>query len=389
MKNFDYSMPTMIHFGKGCIEKLPKELVKYGANTLVVYGGGSVKKSGLLDQVCEIAEANGKRLFFLSGVTSNPKIGSVREGVKLCKENGIELILSVGGGSTLDCCKAIACAAFYDGDPWDIVLDIKKCVRALPVIDIITLAATGSENNSIAVISNDETKEKFAFNTPKAFPAASFLDPEYTFSVPPVPTKAGIADIFAHAFESYYNMDHVFITDKICEGIMQTCVKYGKQIMAEPDNYEARANVMWAASLAMNAIDRLGSDRSVQTSAHSMEHPLSGYYDISHGLGVAVLMPAWLKYIFSDETVPRMADMGRNVFGLSAELSDRDCAREAIVALEEFLTGIGCPLTLWDLGITEDRYFTEMAKQASIRTPNSFIPLTSEDVEKIYRSCWK
>ena len=139
----------------------------------------------------------------------------------------------------------------------------------------------------------------------------------------------------------------------------------------------------------MNAIDRLGSDRGVQTSAHSMEHPLSGYYDISHGLGVAVLMPAWLKYIFSDETVPRMADMGRNVFGLSAELSDRDCAREAIVALEEFLTGIGCPLTLWDLGITEDRYFTEMAKQASIRTPNSFIPLTAEDVEKIYRSCWK
>lgn len=386
MINFDYSTPTKVFFGKDQINVLPKEVKKYGSRVLLVYGGGSIKKIGLYDKVIELLKSNNISFWELSGVEPNPRITSVRKGIEICRENNIDLVLAVGGGSTIDCSKVIAAGVSYEGDPWDIVLDSSKIKSVISVASILTLSATGSEMNYGAVISNLETNEKLGTESPGMAPKFSILDPTYTFSVPKNQTAAGTADIMSHIFEVYFNnTEGTYIQNRMAEALLKTCINYGRKAMDEPENYEARANLMWASSLAIN--DLLSYGKDAKWSVHEMEHELSAYYDITHGVGLAILTPAWMEYVLNDETVDKFVEYGVNVWDLDKNKDKYDIAKEAIKKTREFFVSLDIPTTLREVGIGEEK-LEEMANQA-VRiegTLGNFKPLNREDVLNIYKA---
>lgn len=288
MKNFDYNIPTRVHFGKGQISKLRGEVKNFGHNVLLVYGGNSIKRNGIYDQVMEQLNDSDINVFELSGIAPNPRIDSARDGVKLCKECKIDVILAVGGGSVIDCSKLIAAGAFYDGDPWDLVLKSSLIKEALPIISVLTLSATGSEMDGFAVISNMETNDKLGMGGEILKPRVSILDPEYTYTVPANQTAAGTADIMSHIIETYFHdVEGAYLQDRFAESLLKTCIEFGPIAVKEPENYDARANLMWASSHAINGMISYGTD--VGWSVHPMEHELSAYYDITHGVGLAIL----------------------------------------------------------------------------------------------------
>ncbi len=287
--DFDFCTPTRVLFGKDKINELPKVLGAFGKKVLLVYGGGSIKKNGIYTKIQELLKDFD--LFELSGVEPNPRVSSVRAGAKICKEQNIDVVLAVGGGSVLDCSKIICDAAFYDGDAWDLVIDGSKITKALPLVSILTLAATGSEFDCAAVISNPDTNEKIGILNPLNFPKVSILDPTYTLTVNKKHTAAGCADIMSHIFEQYMVDGTNMVSESLCEGILRTVVKFGKIAYDNGDNYTARANLMWASSLACNGICALGSDMAAWV-CHAIEHELSAFYDITHGEGLAILNPA-------------------------------------------------------------------------------------------------
>ena len=259
MKNFTYAIPTVIHFGKGQIEKLGAEIAQRSRKVLVVYGGGSVKRNGIYDAALAQLKAHGVEWAELSGVEPNPRIATVREGVRLCREQGLDGVLALGGGSVIDCSKGVAAGALYDGDPWDFPAGKAVPEKALPLFTVLTMAATGSEMDSIAVISNPETNEKEAFAGSCCYPAVSILDPTYTYSLPAAQTAAGTADIMSHTFENYFSpIETNYLADSLAEAILRSCVKYGPKAMETPDDYEARANLMWNASWAINGFLDMG-----------------------------------------------------------------------------------------------------------------------------------
>ena len=385
MNNYEYHVPTDIRFGRDQIRCLEKEIAKYGRKILLVYGGGSIKKSGLYDKVYEVLKDF--EILELPGIEPNPRLSSVRRGAEICRQYGIEAILAVGGGSTIDASKHIACAAFYDGDPWDLVLDRTLVTKALPVFTVLTISATGSEMNPGAVISNEETKEKLEINHPLLYPTLSVCDPTYQFTLPSKQTAAGCVDILSHIMEQYFQPnDHAYITDRLSEAAMKTCIKYGPIAIAEPDNYEARSNLMWTGSLALNHLFTFGKGGA--WSVHPIEHELSAFYDITHGVGLAILTPAWMNYVLSDETVGRFAMYARNVWDVSCE-DDHKAALEGIKRTGQFFKELGMPSRLSELGI-DDSKFSVMAFEA-IRTSGlstrAYAKIDASDVEQIYRKC--
>lgn len=385
MNNFNFCVPTDIRFGKDQIACLPEELKKYGKKVLLVYGGGSIKRTGLYDSIMKLLKDF--EVFELPGIEPNPKLSSVEKGAGICKENGIDVILAVGGGSCIDASKHIACAAFYDGNPWDLVLDRTKVRDALPVAVVLTICATGSEMNSGAVISNEETNEKLEINTPLLYPALSICDPSYLYTLPEKQTAAGTADIMSHVFEQYFQPnDGAYLTDRLSESVLKTCIKYGPVAMKEPENYEARSNLMWSSTVALNHLLTVGKGGA--WSVHPIEHVLSAFYDITHGVGLAILTPAWMRYVLLDETVNRFAMYARNVWDIK-ESDSFQAAELAIEKTEEFFVSLGLPKTLKEVGITSEK-FGEMAKEA-VRTSGissrSYVHLDVEDVEKIFGMC--
>lgn len=386
MNNFTFANPVAIHFGKGQIEKLSGILKEYGNKVLLVYGGGSIKKNGLYDAVMK--ELEGFEVTELSGVNPNPRIESVREGVKLCREHNIDVILAVGGGSTIDCSKAIAGATFYDGDAWDIVKNASLITKALPIVDVLTIAATGSEMNSSGVITNFETNEKLGFGNALLYPKASILDPEYTYSVPKHQTAAGVADIMSHTFEQYFNAtEGGFFPRELCHSVLKTCIKYGPIAYNDPTNYEARANLMWAATIGLNGLIGCGIGKS--WSCHPMEHALSAYFDVTHGTGLAVLTPSWMRYILNEETVVRFVDYGVGVWGIDPNKDKFEIAKEAIDKTADFFFNtMEIPSTLHEIGITSK--FDEMAQEAVDSKGGKikgYKPLEKEDVLNIFELC--
>lgn len=385
MKPFSFCVPTDIRFGEGAIQCLPDELSKYGKTVLLVYGGGSIKRTGLYDTIQELLA--GYTIIELPGITPNPKITAVREGVALCKEYNVNVILAVGGGSCIDASKAIAAGALYDGDPWDLVLDKTKVNGALPVTDILTICATGSEMNPGAVISNEETKEKLELNTPCLYPRLSICDPTYLYTLPARQTAAGTADIVSHILEQYFQPnDGAYITDRLSEGALKTCFHYGPIALAEPDNYEARSNLMWTSTIGLNHLLTVGKGGA--WSCHPIEHELSAFYDITHGEGLAIVTPAWMRYVLSEETAPRFAMYARNVFGLD-DTSDMAAAKKGIDLTEDFFRHMGLPLHLSEVGIGEEQLH-EMAEEA-VRTSGlakrAYVHLDVEDVYQILKNC--
>ncbi len=385
MNNFTFNIPTDIRFGKDQIQCLPDELAKFGKRVLLVYGGGSIKRSGLYDKIMELLKDF--EVFELSGIEPNPKLSSVEKGTEICKKEDIQVILAVGGGSTIDASKHIAASACYDGKPWDLVMDRSLVKKALPIAVVLTICATGSEMNSGAVISNEETHEKLEINTPHLYPKLSICDPTYLYTLPAKQTAAGSVDILSHVMEQYFQPnDEAYITDVLSEAVMKTVIKYARKAIDEPENYEARSNLMWASTVGLNHLLTVGKGGA--WSVHPIEHVVSAYYDITHGVGLAILTPAWMEYVLSGDTAPRFARFAREVFGVN-EADDMNAAKAGIECVKEFNQSLGMPASLSEAGVPDDK-FDEMAAEA-VRTSGlsarSYVKLTEADVKQIFMMC--
>ncbi len=388
MQNYVHAIPTKVYFGKGQIERLPEALATFGKRVLLAYGGGSIKRIGLYDTIMTLLNEGGFTVTELSGIEPNPRIESVAEGVRLCKENHIDVILAVGGGSTIDCAKAIACGVFYEGeDLWQMVVTSGGFSKALPLVDVLTLSATGSEFDGGGVISNMKLNEKLGASL--TFPAVSICDPTYTFTVSPYQTAAGSADIMSHIFEGYFSReDDCELSDGIAETILKTVMKYTPIALQDPENYSARANLMSCSSVACSGIPEYGKE-DTGWPCHAMEHELSAYYDITHGVGLAILTPRWMRYILKKDptALPRFVRFAKNVFGLTGT-DEEALAREAIDRLEAYFKSTGIPMTLQEVGIGPE-HIEDMAAHAIQvgRLDRAFVPLTKEDLAAIYRMC--
>jgi len=386
MNNFTFNIPTDIRFGKGQISCLSTELKKYGSRVLLTYGGGSIKKSGIYDKVYELLSEE-YEVYELSGIEPNPKLTSVIEGAKICKEKSIDVILAVGGGSVIDCSKHIAAAAFYDGNPWDLVMDRSLVKDALPIAVVLTICATGSEMNSGAVITNQETNEKLEINTPLLYPKLSICDPTYLYTLPAKQTSAGAMDIVSHVMEQYFQPnDEAYITDTLSEAVLKTTIKYGPIALNEPENYEARSNLMWASTVALNHLLTVGKGGA--WSVHPIEHVVSAYYDLTHGLGLSILTPAWMKYVLSEKTASRFARFAREVFDIEED-DDMKASKLGIEALEKWIKIMGLPLTFREVGIDNSKF--ELMAYEAVRTSGissrSYVILNEEGVKDIFNLC--
>jgi alcohol dehydrogenase YqhD (iron-dependent ADH family) len=387
MNNFVYDIPTKVYFGKDQLSNLASELSKYGKRVLLVYGGGSIKKNGLYDSIISEIEKEDLELFELSGVEPNPRIQSVRKGVEICKKNDIDVLLAVGGGSTIDATKFIAAGSCIDFDPWDFFTKNAPIDKALPIVTILTLAATGSEMDTAGVISNPDTNDKLARMAPPLLPKVSFLDPTATFSVSKYQTACGSADIMNHIMEVYFNMNQdLFMLDTFMEGMLKTVIKYAPIAMIEPDNYEARANLMWTSSWAINSFVNGGKQQ--EWSCHPIEHEVSAIYDITHGLGLAIIGPRWLEYCLDETTVSKYYQYGTNVFGIDSSLAPMEVAKKSIEMTADFLYNtLGLTSTFGELGIKEEDIPLMAKKSCLDGTIQGFKPLNQKDIENILKKC--
>ncbi len=389
--DFVYDIPVKVYFGRDQLANLGPELKKYGTRVLMTYGGGSIKRIGLYDRVVKEIKDTGLELWELPGIEPNPRVDSVRQGARLCKEHGIDVLLAVGGGSTIDATKWIAASACVDHDAWDffdhsIWAPVHK---ALPILDILTLSATGSEMDSGGVISNPDTCDKLGRLDPLLLPKVSFLDPSNTFSVSAYQTACGSADMLSHICEVYFNMDQdLYMLDCFMEGLMKTIIKYTPVAIERPDDYEARANLMWASSWAINGF--IDGGKQLAWSCHPMEHELSAVYDITHGLGLAILTPRWMEYCLDETTVSKYVQFGVNVLGINPEQSPMDIARQAIDKFASVLyDSFGLQRNFPQIGI-DDSHFEQMAQKATRDgVIAGFKPLEAEDVVNIYRMCMR
>ncbi|CAH1053876.1 iron-containing alcohol dehydrogenase [Paenibacillus pseudetheri] len=384
MRNFDFYNPTKLIFGQGTLEALRTEVPKYGKNVLLMYGGGSIKRSGLYDKVMAELSAIDAVVTELSGVEPNPRLSTVHKGVELCHEHNIDLILAVGGGSVLDCAKAVAVGAKYEGDMWDFVERKAAAQDALPLGTVLTMAATGSEMNSGSVITNEVTKEKMGWGSIHAFPAFSILDPENTFTLPRDQTVYGMVDIMSHVLEHYFHNDtNTPVQDGFCETLLRTVIETAPKLIEDLNNYELRETIMYCGTMALNGMVSMGFAGDWAT--HNIEHAVSAVYDIPHGGGLAILFPQWMKYNI-DTDPARFRKLAVNVFGVDpAGKNDKEIGLEGIAALRSFWDSIGAPKTLADYDI-DDSEIGSMADKAVRFGPfGNFRKLDREDVVEIYK----
>ena len=387
MNNFIYDVPTKVYFGENAVSNLHTELKNYGKKVLLCYGGGSIKKSGLYDTIIDEITKAGSEVFELSGIEPNPRIDSVREGGKICKEQNIDVLLAVGGGSTLDATKWIAAGAKVEHDAWDFFSQWADVDDALPVLTVLTLSATGSEMNCGGVISNPETKDKIGRLARPLLPKASFLDPTLTYSVSKYQTACGCADIISHILEVYFAPEKdMYMLDCVMEGLLKTVIKYGEVAINDPCNYEARANLMWASTWAINTFVKAG--KSHEWSCHPLEHELSAIYDITHGLGLAILTPRFLSYCLNEENVDKYVQFGINVFDIDRNLPPMEIAKLSIEKLSDFFFNtLGLQSSFTQVGINSEHFKIMAHKSCEGECINGFVKLYPEDVEKIFEMC--
>lgn len=385
MNRFEFYNPTKLIFGKNQLQALKQEVPRYGTKVLLVYGGGSIKRSGLYDRVTAILQELGAEVTELAGVEPNPRLTTVHRGVELCKDKGIELILAVGGGSVLDCSKAIAVGAKYDGDMWD--FPERKAVPqdALPLGTVLTMAATGSEMNGNSVISNEATQEKLGWGSRYAYPAFSILEPENTLTLPKDQTVYGMVDIMSHVLEHYFHKDtNTLLQDEFCEGLLRTVIETAPKLIHDLDNYEYRETILLCGTLALNGVLNMGLSGDWAT--HNIEHAVSAVYDIPHGGGLAILFPNWINHVMHHD-IARVKRLAVKVFQVDpAGKSDEEAAAEGVAALRAFWNSIGAPSTLADYDI-DDSQLEAMADKAVRFGPfGNFAKLEKSDVLAIYRS---
>jgi alcohol dehydrogenase YqhD (iron-dependent ADH family) len=384
MENFEFSSSTQIIFGRETQKRVGTECKRYSKRVLLHYGGGSIKRTGLYNRIVASLKDAGVEFWELGGVQPNPRLSLVRQGVELCRQFDLGMILAVGGGSVIDSAKAIALGVPYEGDVWDFYANRAVPERNLPVGVVLTIAAAGSEASKSSVITNEDGWLKWGLNTELNRPRFAILNPELTFSLPAYQTACGAVDIMAHVMERYFtDVKEVDLTDRLCEGTMRTIVKNTPLVLAEPDNYAARAELMWAGTLAHN--DLLGTGRVGDWAAHAIEQEISALYDVAHGAGLAVVFPAWLKY-----TLPRnrerLAQFAARVFAVEADFANpEETAREGIRRLEAFYRQIGMPLSLRELQVPDDR-LEEMAAKARkpwMKSVGAVSKFNKEDILKV------
>jgi butanol dehydrogenase len=381
MLDFDYNISTKVLFGQKKVLCIGDEIKLYGSRVLLVYGASSIKKNGIYEIVTNVLKDGGIYFKELSGVQPNPRIASVREGISLCRDNDLDFILAVGGGSVIDCAKAIACGFFYQGDPWDFFINKAQVDEALPIGTVLTLSATGSEMNGFAVISNPELKEKLPAGADVLRPRFSVLDPTYTFTVNRQQTAAGVVDIFVHILEQYFShQEGTFVQDRMAEALVKTCIHYGKKAIEEPHDYQARANLMWASSLALNGLLTYGKVGDWAT--HCIEHSVSAVYDVTHGVGLAVIAPFWMDYVLDDKTCKKLAEYSRNVWSVE-KADDFEAAKVGIKKTREFFSNLGMPADLSSLGVDKSTCRQMAQKTTVFGEVGSFKKLNTDDVEKI------
>lgn len=385
MENFIFHNPTKLIFGKDQLEHLREEVPKYGKKVLLVYGGGSIKRSGLYQKVTGILEEIGSQVFELPGVEPNPRITTARKGVEICKQEGIEFLLAVGGGSVIDCTKLIAAGAKYDGDPWDIVIKKATVIEALPFGTVLTLAATGSEMNSGSVITNWETNEKYGWGSPATFPKFSILDPVNTFTVPKDQTIYGIVDMMSHTLEHYLHVeDNTEYQDRMAESLLLTVMETAPKLLNDLENYDYRATILYCGTMALNGIINMGFKGDWAT--HNLEHAVSAVYDIPHGGGLAILFPNVMKHNLHVKP-ERFKKLAVRVFGVNPEgKTAEEAGLEGIQKLREFWNSIGAPSRLADYHI-DDSKLDLMADRAMENGEfGNFAKLNREDCLEIYRA---
>ncbi|MCS0674660.1 iron-containing alcohol dehydrogenase [Cytobacillus firmus] len=385
MQNFTFYNPTKLIFGKDQLSQLQTEIPQYGKKVLVVYGGGSIKRNGLYDKVKEQLHEIGAEVFELSGVEPNPRISTVRKGVEICKTEGIDFLLAVGGGSVIDCTKAIAAGAKYDGDAWDLVIKKAFAAKALPFGTVLTLAATGSEMNAGSVITNWETNEKYGWGSPVTFPKFSILDPVNTFTVPRNQTVYGIVDMMSHVLEHYFHLEeNTDFQDRMCESLLITIMEAAPKLLEDLERYEHRAAILYSGTMALNGILNMGYRGDWAT--HNIEHAVSAVYDIPHGGGLAILFPNWMKHNLNVKP-ERFKQLAIRVFNVDpAGKTDEETAFEGIEKLREFWNSIGAPSRLADYDI-DDSKIELMADKATVNGEfGNFAKLNHDDVVSIYRA---
>lgn len=384
MRNFVFYNPTKIIFGVDTTNEVGREAKNYGKRILLVIGQGSVKKIGLYDKVVKLLKEEGLEIFELEGVKPNPRVDLVRKGINMVRENNIDLLLAVGGGSVIDTAKAIAAGLTYEGDVWDLFKYRKPIKPTIPIGVVLTLAATGSEMNGNAVISNLETQEKLAISSPYIYPKFSILDPKNTASVPLNHTLYGIVDILSHVFEQYFDrVDDAILQDRFAEAIMKTVIETTPKIIENPEDLNARATILWCGTNALNGIIGVGKEQD--WASHAIEHAISAIYDIPHGLGLAIVFPHWMKYVL--DVIPhKFANFARNVWGITGD-DDFELGLKGIERLIDFYESIGVPTKLSKVGINDEK-LEEMAEKATQFGPiGNTKKLTKEDVYKILQMC--
>lgn len=383
MNNFEFYNPTRIIFGRDTQKNIGPELKKYTSKVLLHYGGGSIKKSGLYEQIVKSLKDAGVEFEELGGVRPNPRVSLVREGVKICREHKIDFILAVGGGSAIDSAKAIALGVPYEGDVWDFFIRKAAPKRALSVAAILTIPAAGSESSLSAVISDDDSQMKLGWRGDMVRPVFSILNPELCFTLPAEQRAYGVCDMMAHIFERYFtNTVNTELTNRLCEATLKTIADQAPRVMQNAKDYDAWAEIMWAGNLAHNGL--LGTGREEDWASHAIEHAVSAVYDIAHGAGLAVIFPAWMKYVYK-QRVSLFARYAVEVWGASDSLGDEDAlALKGIEKTEEFFKSIGLPVRLSAYNITE-KDLPVMARKATAFPIGAFKKLGYDDVMAIYK----
>ena len=385
MDNFEFLNPTRIVFGKATENQVGTEVKKIAGSCLLHYGGGSIKKSGLYDRIAASLKKEGIRFIELGGVQPNPRLGLVREGIELCRKNNLEMILAVGGGSVIDSSKAIAAGVPYNGDVWDFFIGKGMYEKRLPVGSVLTIPAAGSEASHSCVITNEENMLKRPMNTEKNRPEFAIMNPELTFTLPPYQTACGVSDIMAHIMERYFTLvQKVDFTDRLCEATMKTIIGNAAVVMKNPNDYDARAQIMWASTIAHNNL--LSTGRTGDWGSHLLEHELSGINDVAHGAGLAIVFPAWMKYV-NKRLSEKFLQFAVRVWDVDQSFDDPErTIQEGIARLEAFFVSMGLPVRLGEIKIDES-HFDEIARKCFIgRTSiGGVIKLEKKDIPDILK----
>ncbi len=391
MLNFDFYAPARIVFGRDTQHQIGKLLKPHAKKVLLHYGGGSIKKTGLYDQVTASLKEAGVSFVELGGVKPNPRLSLVHEGIALCKKEGVDLILAVGGGSAIDSAKAIAMGVYYEGDVWEVYDKGLSIERALPVAVVLTIPAAGSESSGDTVITREDTQRKYGYGSPRLRPLISIMNPELFFTLPKNQIANGVADMMSHVFERYFtNTTHVDLTDALCEATLSTIIANAPAVLKDPANYDAWAEIGFSGTVAHNGL--VGMGREQDWACHNMEHELSAVYDVAHGAGLAVLTPAWMSYVYKDN-LDMFVQFAVRVMGVARGLRDKEeIVLEAIERLRGFYRRMGLPQTLGELGI-DDSMLETMAKRATGIAYGGETPLGGlkklhwQDVLNIYKLC--